>query len=101
MDLPKVKYKFGENKTRFFVGLMIGVYTIHPGIYDDYLGFSYSLPLQATFGAAPEIGVQFGRSFQISSSFHFTGKYKNDPFEFFYKIWQFNLGWNINFVDKN
>ena len=99
--LPKFRYRFGEEGVRFFIGAMLGFYRIVPG---DTTNGGSVYQSKMVFGGAPEIGVQFGRSFLISTSYHFPGKYKNDefifPIEFSYQFWQFNVGWNINFVDN-
>ena len=103
--LAKGRYLFGEGNTRFFGGLMLGIYIIEPGGVTIDLGQSSpTLDLvfeKATvFGFAPEIGVQMG-SFQLATSYHLPGKYKSDllgsPVELNYTVWQFNIGWNIGF----
>lgn len=102
--LPKFRYRFGDDGgVRFFVGAMVGLYRILPGNTSN--GDFEVFDAKMVFGGAPEIGAQFGRSFHIATSVHFPGKYKYDSTffgteEFSYFIWQFNVGWNINFVDN-
>lgn len=109
--LAKGRYAFGDGGTRFFGGIMLGAYIITPGSV-SLSGSSSSLQIgfdkKTTFGFAPEIGVMMG-SFQLATSYHFPGKYKGsvinlsggtEPIEETYTVWQFNLGWNIGFIDN-
>ncbi len=96
--LPKVRYRFGEDGTRFFVGAMTGFYNIKPGSTDGINFLNY--PNRVVFGVAPEIGVQFGNSFQLATSLHLPSRYNSNGLGFLYRLWQFSIGWNINFVDN-
>ena len=110
--LAKGKYVFGEGSIKPYLGFMFGLYNIRPGGFKFSLNGSTPVELnfekRGSFGFAPEFGAQF-RSFQLSTSFHVPGKYKaNLPdgnggtnyLELQYFIWQFNLGWNIDFGNK-
>ncbi len=102
--LAKAKYAFGEGRTRPFIGLMAGMYTITPGtITANNSSIGLVFPKATTFGFAPEVGIQLG-AFQFATSYHLPGKYKEsisfdggDPIELetTYSVWQFNIGWNI------
>ena len=107
--LAKARYAFGNSNSRFYAGLMFGLYRIRPGeISITIFGIPSELVFEPknTFGFAPEIGVMLG-SFQIATSYHFPGKYKADisdgnggirAVESTYSMWQFNIGWNIGLV---
>ena len=101
--LAKGRYHFGENNTRFFAGLMLGMYSIQPGAFNENGNITINFQRKMTFGFAPEIGVRLG-SFQIATSYHLPGKYKADvltgTYEAGYSVWQFTIGWNIEFVDN-
>lgn len=104
--LAKGKYVFSNNRSAPFIGIMAGIYNIKPGGVEAPIDLEFDK--KTTFGFAPEFGGHFN-SFQLSTSFHFPGKYKTDrpnsnggttSFELQYFIWQFNLGWNIGFGNK-
>ncbi len=101
-NLLKAKYFFSEGGVRPFVGVMAGLYGIRPGIVDVDGVVALTLKRKMSFGFAPEIGVHLG-SFQIATSYHFPGTYKSEIAgigDISYNVWQFNIGWNIGFIDN-
>jgi len=109
--LAKGRYAFGSGNGRPYAGLMFGVYKITPGsvsVSGSGSPLSLAFDSKTSFGFAPEVGVML-KSFQLSTSYHFPGKYKADvpdgsggttAVETTYTVWQFNIGWNIGLMDN-
>jgi hypothetical protein len=101
--LAKGRYSFGSGRVRPFAGVMFGMYILKPGQVSTSTGTSISFGRETVFGFAPEVGVSFG-SFQLATSYHLPGNYKNEVempvrgtvmFDETFTVWQFNIGWNI------
>jgi len=106
-NLLKAKYFLGEGKVKPFVGAMVGLYGIKPGIVGTTDGngngaVALTLARKMSFGFAPEVGIHLS-SFQIATSYHFPGSYKSEIAgigDISYNVWQFNIGWNIGLIDN-
>lgn len=95
--LAKGKYSIGDGGVRPYAGAMLGMYTLTPPEITINGVVQPTGDKKTNFGFAPEIGVQFG-GFQIGTSYHFPGKSAENAGDVSYKVWQFNIGWNIGLI---